>query len=204
MLSLWFTSRAVIGALECRGVEKFVKLFHLAAAKRKNVAPFRTRSIAVLSHSRGIMAQDKYLVAVGVEFLRREFAELQVLGNCPEEIAHLRTAFAHSEGRKILFASPGSPLDIRRAGTNDRLDIAARKSRIHALHESNIRLAHCRSPRHGHSAKLVHFIPHCSSAVASNRSAGSGLSAVCHHREVRTPLRRHNTIPSPRADHSLR
>src|SRR5690242_3592324 len=103
MLSLSFTSRAVISALECRAVEKFVKFLYLAAAKRKSVAPFRTRSIAVLPHSRGIMAQDKYLVAVGVEFLRREFAELQVLGNCPEEVAHLRAAFAHSESRKILF-----------------------------------------------------------------------------------------------------
>src|SRR5690348_2088051 len=106
------------------------------------MAPVRTYAIAVFPHRRRVLAQHEDLVAIAIEFLRQEFAELELAGNCPEEITHFRSAFAQAERRVILFTASRVPFDIRCAGLDDRLNIAARKSGIHALHEGDIRLAH--------------------------------------------------------------
>src|SRR5258706_16291706 len=135
-----------MGPCQLRGVEKFPELHHAPAAAGEDVTPIGRDLASGSSRGHRVMTEHEDLVAVAVEFLRREFGKFDQLGDGLKEVLHGGNAFARPECGKIFRPADRVPLDFGRQHRKNGSDVAARIRAVSALDESYVRFAHSFPP----------------------------------------------------------
>src|ERR1044072_5844753 len=114
----------------------------LAVLQREDMRPFgRDRPSGPLDLHR-VAAKHKDLVVGGVEFARRKFGEILVLGDAPEEFLDLLDALAGTKCRKVALPPNRLPVDLRIERCKQSRDVAAPKRGIKVLDEGDTGVAH--------------------------------------------------------------